>query len=372
MITKPIQKQDIKILFNIDKKITEIESQIHLLSVLKPLNLREEQETFFNKPNFSPQFIYKLPKADFSLLLKDLEKIPKQVDHPLFSLYKAKIKEIKYKIQLIQNLNNKKFTYFSEKLFGAADKSLYRQARTFIKKIKIQPDESPLLKHKESLEIIEKFLKKHHLSHWKIKILENAATDMQVNKNNILFIKKNAQFTKNRLKALIAHEIQTHIYRFENGKLQPFLLLARGTANYLLTEEGLAIYNQNSLGINLGEKYIWPALSVIAAYHSNQMSFLDLFHYLTKTFNLSNQIAWKLCLKSKRGLCDTAKHLTFTKDIIYFKGEKKIQKYLKQSSHKLADLYIGKISVDDVDTLKNFQQFKVKYLPDLKDQENSF
>lgn len=365
LLQERISQQDIKMLENIDKKIAEIDSQIHLLSALKPRNLIEEKEVFLKNPTLSPQFIYKSPKADLEVLLKELEKLPQKVMHPLFPLYKDKIKEIQRKIYLIKNLNNSNFKIYSELLYGKADTKLYKQARQFLRKAKPQEDNSSVLKFREVLEQLEHFLKTNHLSHWQIKVLENATTDMQVNKEGSIFIKKGAVFTANRLQALIAHEIETHIYRSENGKKQQFALLARGTANYLTTEEGLAIYNQNILELPLGDKLLWPALNVIAAYLSNRMSFVDLFYTLKKKYDLDDELAWKLCVKVKRGLCDTSQKLTFTKDIIYFKGEKMIQAYLKNSQNKIEDLYIGKVALEDLDVLKTFKNFKVKYLPHL-------
>ncbi len=366
LIGKKISKQEIKMLENFDEKITEIDSKIHILSALKPLNLQEEKTAFLNNPNFSPQFIYKSPKTDFTTLMRELDKLPNEINHPLFPLYKKKVREIKNKIGLVGSLNKPIFTDYSSRLYGNADQALYHQALAVIKKTKLQEDESVLLKFNESVAQLESFLKKNNLSHWKIKILEDAPTDMQVNKNNTIFIRKNSEFTANRLAALITHEIETHIYRFENGKAHPFGLLKRGTAGYLTTEEGLAVYNQNKLDLPFGQKVIWPALNVVACYHGMRNSFLDLFHLLKRDFKLSDQIAWKLCLKIKRGLYDTSKKLAFTKDIVYFKGEKLVEKYLSNSANKLEDLYIGKIGIDDLKILKDFQDFKVKYLPERK------
>lgn len=363
LLKDKISQQNIKRLENIDKKITEIDSKIHLLSALKPQNLREEKEAFFNNTTFSPQFIYKSPKADLDFLLKELEKLPQIEGHPLSSLYQQKTQEIQRKIQLIKNINNPNFTRYSELLYGNVNLQLYRQASHFIKKTRCREDKSPFLKFKEIVETLEQFLKQNNLDHWKITVMENATTDMQVNKEGTIFIRKGVKFSANRLQALIAHEIETHVYRLENAKKQSFGLLTRGTANYLTTEEGLAIYNQNKLDLALGDKVLWPAFNVVAVYLSNRMSFVDLFHFLKEKYKIEDELAWKLCVKVKRGICDTAQKLTFTKDIVYFKGEQLVQDFLKNPKNKLEDLYIGKIGVEDVGVLKNFKEFKVKYLP---------
>lgn len=364
-IQKKIAKQEIKMLENFDAKITAIDSHIHLLSALKPVNLKEEKEAFLKNPNFSPQFIYKAPKIDFDFCLKELSKLPREIDHPLFPLYQAKLIEIQNKIGLISHLDQPPFAEYSAKLYGNTDQQLYRQALAGIQKTKLMEDESSILKFSESVARLEDFLKRNQLSHWKIHILEESPVDMQVNKNNLIFLKNHAQFTANRLASLIAHEIETHIYRAENAKLQTIGLLQRGTANYLLTEEGLAIYNQNRLGLSFGQKVLWPALNVVAIYEGAQNSFLDLFIWLKKTFKLEDEIAWKLCLKVKRGFCDTSKKAVFTKDLVYFKGTKMVEKYLAQKGNTFSDLYIGKVGVADIQILKEFGKFQVKYLPEI-------
>ena len=88
---------------------------------------------------------------------------------------------------------------------------------------------------------------------------------------------------------------------------------------------------------------------------------------LKKDFGLSDQIAWKISLKVKRGLYDTSKKLAFTKDIVYFKGERMVEKYLQKKENSLKDLYIGKVGIEDMKILKelkDFEKFKVKYLPE--------
>lgn len=357
-----IAHPDEKILLNIDKKVCDIDEKIKLLSNLKPLNLEEEKAKFIENPNFSPQFDYKIPSIDFDYLDKELKKIPLRISHPLIPIYKKKIKEIKYKLDLIQSIDKEDFGHFSSKLYGSVSQSLYKKAIKFVKSSKIEEDTSPVIPFKESVEIIKKALRKRKLSHWKIKILPDAVAAMQVNKSNTVFIKDKSEFTQNRLQALIAHEIETHIYRLENGRLQPYRILERGTAGYLTIEEGLAVYNQNQLGVALGEKKIWSAISVIAAHIGARSSFYELFHILKEEYGLDSQRAWHVSLKTKRGLRDTSQKIAFTKDIVYFIGNMQVEEYLsKNYLSSIEDLYIGKITIKDLDILKDLHEWKLKY-----------
>ena len=349
---------DEKVIKNIDEKICEIDSKIKLLSYLNPRNLKEQKEIFLSHQNVTPRFLYRTDTPNIEALKNDIRKIPKNVDHFLFPLYQQKIQNIENKINLIECRDSKEFGAASKALFGSVKKPLYQQALTSLnKKTEIIPDESEELDIKKTTEVLEEFLKTKKLEHWKIKILEDSVAEIQVTKKNTILLKKGATFKENRLKALLAHEIGTHVFRFENGKLQPLRILERGTANYLETEEGLAIYNQNQLGINLGEKARTPELLIIAIYMADKMSFRDLFQFLKSTHSADNETAWKLCIKSKRGLTNSENKTAFTKDLVYFSGKQKVEKFIKKEG-KMSDLYVGKIHIEDLPLIQQIEGLK--------------
>ena len=346
---------DQKMLLNLDQKLCDIESQIKLLSYINPRNIAEQKVIFLSHTGFSPRFLYKKCDLDITYLRNDLKKIP-DINHELMPLYKKKVSEIDLKLNLLESLNSNEFGDISKKIFGGVSKALYLEALKFIQnhKIEFKKDESAILDLKKTTEVLEKFLADSKLSHWSIKVLEDSVADIQVTKKEAILLRKGATFQENRLKALLVHEIGTHVFRYENGKRQPLRILERGTAGHLQTEEGLAIYNQNQLGLDLGDKYLTPAYLVVATYMASKMSFEDLFHYLQATFDLSNELAWKLCLKTKRGLKNTATKTAFTKDVIYFAGNKEVEKYI-QKGGSMKDLYVGKIGIKDLPLIQKIE-----------------
>lgn len=339
---------DNKMLINIDAKICEIDKEIKLLTYINPRNLAEQKKTFLSHPEFSPRFFYRECKLDFNFLRSELKRIPK-VNHALFPMYQSKVTELEWRLNLLESRNTLDFGVASKKVFGGVTKSVYQAALKFAEENRSynRPDESAMVNAKESIDILQGFLKKYHLGFWKIKILEDSVSDIQVTKRESILLKKGSQFQKNRLEALLVHEIGTHVFRFENGKRQPLRILERGTAGYLQTEEGLAVWNQNQLGLDLGDKYLSPAFLIIAIYMAGKMSFRDLFHYLKTTFEMTDELAWKLCVKSKRGLENTEIKTAFTKDAIYFKGNQEIEKYVGKGGG-ITDLYVGKITTGDL------------------------
>jgi len=355
---------DEKIIQNIDKKIFKIESKINIVGALRPTNLDKAKKDFFIHPTFSPRFFYRHSLGDLASLRREINNLPNDFEHPFEKLYKKKIKELNLKLNLLEAINSSQLQVLSEQLYGKADRVLYDKAVRYIHDHPIVPDESQLINHKSIIKKIEMFLKNAKLSKWKIVDSVNRATDIAVNKNDTIFLHQDASFSENRLRAIIAHEIATHIYRLENGSLQKYKILEKGTAFYLATEEGLAIYNQKQLNIPLGEKDIWPALRTIGAYLGDEMSFAELFNYLKENYGLSDESAWTTCVKAKRGLVDTSKKISFTRDTIYFRGYLQVNDFLKRNgANGLRQLYIGKIGLNDLELIPDIKDYKTRYLP---------
>jgi alpha-L-glutamate ligase-like protein/uncharacterized protein (TIGR02421 family) len=347
---------------SVDKKVCEIDEQIKLLSYINPRNIDEQRQLFFDYNGVLPTFSYRQNELDIANLQRELKKIP-VIDHILYPLFSAKIRELSNKLELINSVGTENFAGFSEQIFGKVTDSLYRKALDFLgRNSSIVSDDSEEMNHEVAAERMKEYLKNHNLAHWQIRILDESVADVQISKKGLVMIRRGAKFRENRLQALLVHEIGTHVFRNENGKLQPFQIFERGTADYLATEEGLAVYNQNALGLNLGEKFLTPALQIVAIYQAKNKNFAELFHYLKDKYDISDDLAWKLCLKSKRGTVNSANSGAFTKDSVYFRGNLEVEKFLDKGGN-IKELYIGKINIKDLKILKNFSGIeKAKFL----------
>ncbi len=363
--TNQITDINYRMIINIDKKVAEIDEKVNFISYFRPLNLNEVKEMFLENKIFSPQFEYKeTPKKLFEEIRKDLQKIPKNIDHVLFPLYQDKIKEIEMKIKLVESRNSEKMGVISEKMFGKVDYNLYKEAVSFIKKYKEEKDASKSLSPYEVNQRLQDFLDYKKLSHWRIKFIDNATSNMSVSKKGIIFVNNKIEVTENHLQALIAHEIETHVFRSENSKAQKYRIFERGTAKYLEIEEGLAIFNQQNTGVSLGDKEIWAHLRIVGAFMGKKMSFLELFLYLQDTFDVDDNVAWQTCFKVKRGLKDTGILTSFTKDTIYFTGLKKVEEFIRTASKEDIELlYSGKITIENLKTFREMEIIKPKYIP---------
>ena len=348
---------------SLDKQLMEIDKKIKLLYHLKPINLAAEKRKFFASKKSNPHFRYPALRFDVEAALRDLEKITFP-NTPLGEIFRAKKTEIQNKLNLLLNIGKPEFTEFSRKLYGFPSEEIVSAAREILaQKPASFTSEKISLPAQAAAEVLQKILLSYGLKQWKISLKENLASDALAGKSNSLFLRKAALFSPQHLQALAAHEIETHILRAENGKSQPYQIFSRGLANYLETEEGLAIYNQSRFLKEGNEKQFWMVIGLLSVEFAATHSFREVFDF-TQQQGFSRERSWKTALKVKRGLIDTRAAGCFTKEQVYFSGLQKIEKFLAEGGD-LRDLYLGKIKIEDIPFMKNFSEIKpAKLLPE--------
>lgn len=344
----------------IDKKIIDIDKQLKLLHHLQPLNLDQEKTYFFQDRSYDPQFIY--PDLSFdSYVLRELLSEIRTDESPLGIIYEHKLQEILQKMKLLEAIGTERFTEHSEELFGAVDAKFFDQAFEFHRLYPLDVDigDTDLIDQNVIRNELTMYLKNRGLDHWKLREKANLVSRMLAGKRNTLFIRRNLNISRTRLRALIAHEIETHVFTAENGKFQPYMIFNRGFARYLKTQEGLAIYHQFRV---VGRESRIAHL-VMAISFARQKSFSGVFEDL-KDLGLSDERAFFICAKVKRGLEDTSLKGVFTKDLCYLKGFFEVEAWLENGGDP-RKLFVGKISLEDIHLLEKIPNIKPpRYLPD--------
>jgi alpha-L-glutamate ligase-like protein/uncharacterized protein (TIGR02421 family) len=349
---------------DIDQRIISVDRQIKLLHHLKPTNLQEEEELFMKDTSYNPQFQYPELGFDSFHLKEKLKKIEIELDDsPLGNLFLGKVTEIRKKIQLLNAIGTEKFSNESGKLFPRPSESLLKEAKKRLSQKPKQfhhPEES--ISMEAAIVEFERVMKEYKLDKWKIKVKESMVADCLAGKSNAFFVKEGASFDKDRMRMLIAHEIETHILTAENGKEQPYQLFNRGFANYLETQEGLAVWNQEQVLTHDVEKNYKSASNVFIIDFALRHSFAETFDYCRK-LGMSKSKAFKASLRVKRGLEDTKQAGAFTKDALYFSGYIQIRDFVKNGGD-LKDLYYGKYNLNDLGVIKKCPYLsEPKHLP---------
>lgn len=172
------------------------------------------------------------------------------------------------------------------------------------------------------------------------------------------------------LEGMLRHEIGTHYLRGVNNNLQPWST-AESRKQFGLkpanpTEEGLASLHSVLLR---KQPYLWrAALLYYTVYHATSMSFSRLFSHIAR-FVQDPDVRWEYCLRAKRGQTDTSQPGCFSKDQVYLDGILRILRHRRNIDFKMLTS-LGKVSFEDVERLRPLAVLPRTRIPHfMRDQE---
>ncbi|MBP5204286.1 DUF1704 domain-containing protein [bacterium] len=350
-----------------------------------PMNLEEEKKKFFKSYDYNPHFVYKKVKNNNKEIIKKLATVTKisDVDPRISSFY---IDLIKSKIEadellnavgnnsLVSEISKRRYGVPSDKLFINACLALKGKNSSYnIRKKEISDDDKTVLEYKDVCEILTKVLEELGLNDWKVEKSRN------ISKNGIkvgakectIYINKDISRTKFKLKKTIVHEIGTHVLRAVNGENSGFDALSKANlSSYLDVEEGLATYNEMLMGY-LTEKWLKNKAALTYAIHiGEKMSFRELYNCLLGI--LPSKSAFDVTYRVKRGLGDTSKPGIYAKDVVYFRGFRRVLRKLQATPSMYNLLYAGKISFRQCSWVEDGLIPKAKYIPTVNDWNKIF
>lgn len=327
-----LEKND-RVLFYLYKKINP--------SLLKPVNFIKEKERFLNNPEFDPHFTYNRPRYNLDEIKNELQSL--SFDNSLLGqLMQKRRDELLLQINILRNRGTPLVTEYASKLYGKPSQDTIQHAKKLLEAEEEQPTYATL-KHNPASSV-KKFLDAfmNNYPAWKVKLKELLVGANFSLADKTLYINKNRIFSEADIQRLIVHEIGTHIARAENASHQMLKMFSYGFPNYLITEEGLAVFNEERAGIlsaSIAKNY---AARVIAVHLSMKHSFSTIYRILLEYF--SKEDAFTLTVRAKRGLGDTSSPGSFTKDHIYLSGYFQVKNFARK--HQLKDLYVGKIGTE--------------------------
>lgn len=341
----------------IDHTLSVIDKDLSILKHLRPINLEEELSLCREDSAYNPTFLYRELPRDIDELESTIRKVETD-DTALGTLLGKKKDELLQKIALLRARGHSTLlTKASIDLYGQPTSELRAQATTFLGGRVVEstePEEE--VKADMAKKRFEKILAEYGLHDWQVVIRQGMVADCAVGDKKVI-IREGALFTETRVQSLIAHEIETHAITAENGSVQPYEIFRRGLAHYIDTQEGLAIWNQNRVLPPGNEKRFRHALNVLGVEYALTHSFAELRHFLQDELRMDARRALMKAVDMKRGIAQTAEHGAFTKSLVYFRGLKSIETFI-QSGGDLRRLYVGKVTVEDIDVLSSIEDLK--------------
>jgi alpha-L-glutamate ligase-like protein/uncharacterized protein (TIGR02421 family) len=334
----------------IDRLLARVDHDLLLLPCLKPLNLREELGRAQHDLAYNPVFHYAALRVDLDDVERRLNAVAPD-DSPIGVLLARKRDELLIRVELLRARGEaQRFTAASQSLIGCCTDALIADAKEHLRvqiACDLPPSDADLLDAEEIVPMLDEALCRYALHDWQVVVRQNIVADCTVGAHRI-YVRKGARFTKARVEALIAHEIEAHVLTAENGAHQPFELFRRGFAHYLDTQEGLAIFTQERVLSPGDPKRTSSARSALAVAHALTHSFADTRRYLIEELGERPEKALSKTIDVKRGLGDTSRHGAFTKGVVYFRGWKMIRDFVANKGD-LRRVYIGKIALEDLE-----------------------
>lgn len=325
--------------------------------VLTPINLEEEEKKFFDSDTYNPIFKYRGVRNKNEEILKKLLPVEKIIDaDPRISdFYVSLIASKKQADDLIRSAgHNEAVTNISTERFNSPSGKLFRNACRVLRGnvesynlVKVDKSkDGKLYEYDEISGIFQNIFAMLNLNDWKVEKSSNIQRNsVRVGiKSKEIFVDEGIKRGALKLKKTIIHEVGTHVLRTVNGLNSGFPALGNSNLpEYLDAEEGLATWNESNVGVLTESSLRRKVALTYAIYIGKDLSFRELYNCLHGIF--PKQSAFDITYRVKRGLSDTAKAGIYAKDVVYFRGFRKVSASIAKNPSLYNSLYSGKISI---------------------------
>lgn len=367
-------------------EVTELLSELRLPTslVFTPINLKDEKEKFLNSDNYEPHFIYRNIKNKNSEILTKLSslKLVSDVDPRISDFYIKLIDSKKESNDLMHAVgNNELVSEISVRKYGKPSPLLFRNSARILRgkvdkynlvKYPIVKD-GDLLNYKKIEEIFNEVFKYYHLDDWRVQKSSNISKNsVKIGiKSKWVIVDPEIERSAFKLKKTLVHEVGTHVFRGVNGLNTGFDALSNSNlVGYLDVEEGLATWNESDMDL-LTLKWLKKKAGLTwAVYMGEKITFRELYNSLLGVF--PKKTAFDITYRVKRGLGDTSYPGIYAKDIVYFRGYRKVKKALESDKSLYEKLYAGKIDINQCEWVDEGLIPKAKIVPSKEEWKRVF
>jgi hypothetical protein len=331
------------------------------LHYLDPTNSTEEMAKVAADPRYNPVFTYQ-PQPDGKLqrLRAQLE----QLDLPGYGVglfFRQARDYIVRRLHLRMNLGQD--VHWAEPIYPSAPDRVIQLARRILSQPQPQarPVERPF-KALDQVRLVTARLRQYNLLDWRVEVKQNLSATNTDPANRLVNLRADLTYTMEEMKRLVVHEIDTHVLRAANGYCQPHRIFAVGAVpSYLMTEEGLAVVNEERMGYVDHPRTRMFAARVTAAMNARTMGFSAIYAELREQ-GFGHPEAFTIAKRVKRGLGDTAAPGGYIKDHVYLWGRVLVEEFVLAGGD-LGRLYVGKIALEHVPFVEDLGLSPPRYLP---------
>src|SRR5690606_9154010 len=230
-----------------DNALADASDQFDVVALITPVNVIEAWDEF-KKSHYrkTPVFHYRHMPIDPEIMKRRIYdlKIEDRADPTLAFLFRDKRKEIDRMLSMLIDREKPDFLQSSLQLFGSIEESVHDVAKgLLVATPKLKTEEADTVDAEEFAGMaraeIEYLQQKYSGLESKAELRKDVV-GVSVYRG-VLKINNNFKVQRRRAKALIQHEVGTHVVTYYNGKAQPFRLFSTGVPGYEQLQEGLAV-----------------------------------------------------------------------------------------------------------------------------------
>jgi len=338
--------------FEIDNKLAEIENSYQFLWLVSPVNIQAIKESFLNSNNQKLlDYHYRLLPIDPDVLKRKLYNLKiEDIDDPAMSfLFREKREELDKQITMLSERGSKNFLFDSIRLYKGIQSKLLNEAKSILNDVNevSEDSDSKLLDCNAFSSLARKefeyFRKQDENFKCRVHIRKDVNI-MMVSKGE-LYIPQDYKLNEVEAKALIQHEVGTHVLTFHNGKQQPLKQLSIGLADYDPLQEGMAVMSEFLVDGLTANRLRTLAGRVIAGDAVKEgASFQEIFNLLHLDYGFSSERAFNITSRIMQGG-------GFIKDVIYLKGLVQLIDHLKKGGD-YEPLLAGKFALKHTGIIK--------------------
>lgn len=330
-----------------DRAIDDIAGSFDFLLAVTPINA-EAAWTEFSAAGFerAPHFLYRpltfevaaTKKALFAIGLDHFE------DPVLSRLYREKQQELDLQLSMLSLRDNRQFKELGRALYQSVEPRLVQMADDILAATarKAGRNEAENVDYrfveKRAQAMIARYSGQASGFAAEIDIRDDLPAGLMVS-NGRLLISRNTRVARDRVEALLSHEVGVHLLTYFNGSGHGLRLFRSGLAGYEGTQEGLAVLAEFLAGgMNVARLRLLAGRVLAVAAMLDGASFVETFRLLSKEHGFSDTSAFSASLRVYRGG-------GLAKDAIYLRGLLEILAHL-QAGGSLEPFWLGKIAAD--------------------------
>lgn len=346
-------------LLAIDESLTQLVSDIDILSSVNPINYAHERERFMsNKYSQEPKFEYQKSPLDTHQSKRRLYELPLEEieDTQLQKLYVDVIQSYADKLDQVDTIGTQDFLYNSLRYYGEPSAKDIANAH-FILHLPTEEISKPDQDSHSIAQFMNRFAQKNGYE-CEIQVLDGMLANALVSGIKVR-INKAAHITTDELEALAHHEMGVHLLTTLNGRRQPLNVLSLGCPANTNTQEGLAILCEYLSGHFSIKRLRTLALRVLAVESMiKDRDFRQTFRLLKEQYHTSDVQAFTITSRVYRGG-------GFTKDYLYLRGFREVLNAYDQLGEDFNLLLCGKTELKYFDMIRSLVNKGIFARPDL-------